>query len=112
MLFKRRPRSTGILATHLLFWLLFSTAFLFVSYLFGVVIRLFSVQFVDKVSMFFYRKKEGRFDEPFPYQQRIETYFKDNGMTSVTDLMKKLNAEYSHQDRSFFHYCKFVELSR
>lgn len=92
--------------------LLSSTAFLFISYLLGVVIRLFSVRIVDKASMLFLRficrKKEEWLDDIFPYQQILGKRLDKEGMSPVTELIKSLNEKYGQDNNtSFFYYCKF-----
>lgn len=92
--------------------LLSSTAFLFISYLLGVVIRLFSVRVVDRISMWFLRvicrNKEIKDSDTFPYQQALEKRLDKEGMSLVTNLIKRLNQKYGFSgNTSFFNYCKF-----
>jgi len=95
--------------------LLASTAFFFISYLFGVVMRLFAPGFVDKVSTLYLKyirhKKDEWTGDTFPYQETNERHMKNMGMAVIPAFIKSLNKRYgAHDNTTFFNYCRlFIE---
>lgn len=90
-----------------------TTAFFFLSYLLGVVLRLFAPDVVDRASTLYLklilREKGDWVSEPFPYRDGLALYMKDQGMTEVTAFIESLNKEYGESSNStFIYYCKLL----
>lgn len=87
--------------------LLSSTAFFFVSYLFGVILRLLPAPTIaDKMSNYIPGQKT---KDNFPYQETLLSDLEPLGMSQVTDLIADLNKKYGKEDNvEFFNYCKLI----
>lgn len=92
-----------------------TTAFLFISYLLGVLVRLFAPNYVDALSKYYLRylrlKKNKWITDCFPYQETLSSIFLKSGMNKVTELFGQLNPKYGQKgNTTFFNYCKwFIE---
>ncbi|MEO1260532.1 MAG: hypothetical protein AAFZ15_17175 [Bacteroidota bacterium] len=93
---------------------LFTAIFIFISYLLGVVIRLYAPDSVDSLSTFYLTKirkrKELWVKEPFPYTKSMQSRFEKSGMGEVIVFLKKLNKEFSN--KSYFNYCKLLIIAK
>jgi hypothetical protein len=95
-----------------------TTAFFFLSYLLGVVLRLFAPNVVDKASSFylrFFRRKKKKDPknawvfEPFPYKNSLASHMRKQGMAEVTAFIESLDKEYGNPgNTTFFAYCKLL----
>ena len=89
-----------------------ASAFFFVSYLFGVVLRLFAPHIVDKLSGWYLvhvrRKKDDWVSDIFPYKKSLAVRFEKDGMHKISDFMERLNDRYGVPNNTvFFNYCKW-----
>jgi len=89
-----------------------AAAFFFVSYLLGVLVRLFAPDFVDRLSKNYLRiirrNKEDWIKDVFPYKKSLTSYLTRNGMAKVPMLMTRLNSAFGKKNNtSFFNYCKW-----
>jgi hypothetical protein len=95
-----------------------ASGFLFLSYLLGMVVRLFAPNAVDKLSTYyliftrFRSRKEEKNDwiyDVFPYQNSIARHMEKQGLSKVTTFIESLNREYGRlRNTTFFGYCKLI----
>lgn len=92
-----------------------ASAFFFVSYLFGVVLRLFAPHNVDKLARLYLvhirRNKDDWVKDIFPYKNSLAVRFEKDGMHKMSSFMECLNDRHGVPDNTvFFNYCKlFVD---
>jgi len=92
---------------------LFTGIFLFLSYLLGVLVRLFAPNYVDTLSKYYliYIKRKSEKDwvkDDFPYEVSLTSRLKEDGMAKVLDLMRSLNPTFGEKKNNvFFNYCKW-----
>jgi hypothetical protein len=89
-----------------------SLAFFFISYLLGVLVRLFAPKVVDRMSKIYLyharRKREKWVTDVFPYKDTISKRLINDGMEDIPDLIARLNDKYGRKNNtSFFNYCKW-----
>ncbi len=89
-----------------------SSVFFFISYLIGILIRLFAPHYVDNLSTFYLfnirRDKKAWGKEVFPYKERVVSGLKKYGMAKIPEFMERLNPSYGDNDNTpFLNYCKW-----
>lgn len=99
-----------LLGKHVLFS---STAFFFISYLFGVVLRLFAPSVIEKLCGWYLkvirRKKDRWLQAVFPYKESLAEWLEEVGMKKVPDFIITLNEQYGYENNTpFFNYCKML----
>jgi len=90
-----------------------TTAFFFLSYLLGVVLRLFAPNLIDNASTVYLkiilRKNDLWVSEPFPYKKSLASHMEKQGMAKITAFIEGLNGEYGNPgNATFFGYCKLL----
>lgn len=101
--------------------ILSSTIFFLVSYLFGVLLRLFAPSLVDKASTKFlkirYKKQSEEeyniyqdwINDPFPYENTIKSEMQHFGMIKIAKFIERLNKKYGTKNNTtFINYCKLI----
>lgn len=94
-----------------------SLSFFFISYLLGVVLRLFAPSQVDSLSEYYLeyiRRKKNRKNQKnrwvkdvFPYKETLTSALESGGMAKIPKQMEKLNKTYGNENNTiFFNYCK------
>ncbi len=93
--------------------IVFSTSvFFFISYLVGVLVRLFAPHYVDNLSTFYLfhirRNKKVWGKDVFPYKERVVSGLKKYGMAKIPEFMERLNPNYGDNGNTpFLNYCKW-----
>lgn len=87
-------------------------SFFLISYLLGVLVRLFAPALVDRMSGFYLyhirRIRQAWVLDVFPYEKTIYDRSKNDGMENLLILISRLNPEYGKNDnKTFFNYCKW-----
>jgi hypothetical protein len=89
-----------------------SVVLFFISYLFGVLVRLLSPNAVDRLSKFFLYyilQKRGLWvTEIFPYKESILKRLSDFGMGKIHYFIENLSIDYGKKkNTAFLNYCKY-----
>jgi hypothetical protein len=89
-----------------------ASVFFFISYLIGVLIRLFAPDVVDNLStrylLHIRQKKEAWVTDSFPYEATLTSDLTEDGMPKIPELMGRLNSRYGNKDnKHFLNYCKW-----
>ena len=80
--------------------------FLFVSYLLGVLVRLFAPRYVDSLSTWYLlhirRNKDAWVKDIFPYVASLTTRLQKDGMDDVLKIMNRLNPAFGIENNTVF----------
>ena len=95
--------------------LFYSAIYLSVSYLIGVLVRLFAPSIVDQLSTLYLSRirniQDAWVTDIFPYKITLASRLRMDGMNKIPCLLNRINSNYgANHNKSFFNYCKwFVE---
>ena len=91
----------------------FAAVFVFVSYLLGVVLRLYAPESIDKLSTAYLKllrvKKEWVTDS-FPYSSTLIPVFEKSGTSAITDFLFSINPKFG--TKPYFNYCKLLIVAK